>query len=79
MAQEELLSSQRDNLCEFHDFREPLFTGFLEYWGVVESRKKCATSNTQAANKQQKSQSNKILQRDVFSSKERHLFLFIFC
>ena len=31
----------------------------------------CATSNTQATNKQQKSQSNKILQRDVFLLKRK--------
>ena len=72
-----LRSSQRDNLRTFHDYRKPLFTGFLELSVGQSCGQKCATSNTQATNKQQNSQFNKVIKEMFFSTKERHLFLFI--
>ena len=73
-----LRSFQKDNLSTSHDYRKPLFTGFLELSDVVESCKKCGISNTQATYMQQSYLNSKDFKRDVFFTKERHLFLFIF-
>ena len=64
-------SSQRDNLSTSHDYRKPLFTGFLELSDVVESCKKCGISNTQATYMQQSYLNSKDFKRDVFLRKRK--------
>ena len=63
--------TQRDNLCEFQNFREPLFTWLSEYSAVAKRRKMCTADNAQATRRQQKSQFNERLQRDVFLLKRK--------
>lgn len=69
-------SSQKDNIQTSHDYRKPLFTGFLELSDVVKSCKKCEISNTQATHMQQSYLKYKDFKRDAFRKRKTSLSLF---